>query len=175
VVLQSGLLTDLELERVPAYDELFGILPTSEEAWGIATQFVLAGSEFPAFGKVGEFTSGRSWLGLAPDIEMLASTHSGNAYSGTQTNLTTAAFRRKIGKGQAIFYSGPVVMEDDPEAVFIDRETFKGLLRDVLAAYSHTIDLTPGPGEIARAQIGDEMYALKEGEIVKISSNNNQL
>jgi hypothetical protein len=170
VVLQSGLLTDLELERVVAYDELFGILPTSEEAWGIATQYILAGPELPTFGKVGEFTSSRSWLGLAPDVEFLASTHPGNAYSGTQTNLATATFCRKNGKGKAIFYCGPVVMEDDPEAVFVDRGTFKSLLRDVLAAYSHTIDLTPGLGEIARAQIGDEIYALKEGDIVKISS-----
>jgi hypothetical protein len=168
VVLQSGLLTDQELERVAAYDELFGILPTSEETWGIATQYVHAEAGLPAFGKVGEFTSGRSWLGLAPDVEMLASTHSGNTFSGTQTKLTTAAFRRKVGKGQAIFYSGPVVMEDDPEAVFLDRGTFKGLLQDVLAAYSHTIDLTPAPGEIARAQLDDGMYALREGEIVKI-------
>ena len=174
VVLQAGLLIDLELERVAAYDELFGILPTSEEAWGIATQTIHAGPEFPAFGKVGEFTSGRSWLGLAPDVEMLASTHSGNAYSGTQMKLTTAVFRRKIGEGQAIFYCGPVVMEDDPEAVFFDPGTFKGLLHDVLAAYSHTVDLTPGPGEIARAQIGGEIYALKEAEIVKLSSGTNQ-
>jgi hypothetical protein len=106
---------------------------------------------------------------------MLASTHSGNAYSGTQTKLTTAAFRRKIGEGQAIFYCGPIVMEDDPEAVFVDRGTYKALLHDVLATYSHTINLTPDPGEIARAQIDGEMYALKEGEIVKISSGVNRL
>lgn len=168
VVLQAGLLTDLELERVTAYDELFGILPDSEEAWGIATQYTHAGLEFPAFGELGEFTSSRSWLGLASDVEMLASTRSGENYSGTQTKLASAAFRRKAGQGQAIYYSGPVVMEDDPEAVFFDRGTFKSLLRDVLTAYAHTVDLTPGPGEIARAQIGEEMYALKDGEIVRL-------
>lgn len=167
-VLQAGLLTDLELERVPAYDELFGILPASEEAWGIAAQVVHAGPEFPAFSAIGEFTSGRSWLGLAADVEMLASTRPGEAFSGTQTRLVSATFRRKLGQGQAIFYSGPVAMEDDPEAVFFDRGTFRSLLQDVLAAYARTDDLTPGEGEIARARIGGEMYALKEGEIVKV-------
>lgn len=168
VVLQAGLLTDLELERVAVYDELFGILPDSEEAWGIATQYIHAGYEFPTFTKVGEFTSGRSWLGLASDVEMLASTQSGEAYSGTRAKLAAAAFRRKVGAGQAIFYSGPVVMDDDPEAVFFDPGTFKSLLRDILAAYAHTVDLTPGPDEIARARIGGQMYALKDGEIVKL-------
>ena len=59
-------------------------------------------------------------------------------------------------------------MEDDPEAVFLDRGTFKCLLRDVLAAHAHTLDLTPAADEMARAQIDGLMYALKEGEIVTI-------
>jgi len=168
VVLQAGLLTDLELDRLPAYDELFGILPASEEAWGIAAQVVHAGHEFPAFSAIGEFTSGRAWLDLAPDVEMLASARPGEAFSGTQTRLASAAFRRKAGQGQAIFYSGPVTMEDDPEAVFFDRGTFRSLLQDVLAAYARTADLTPAPGEIARARFGRVMYALKEGEIVEV-------
>jgi hypothetical protein len=170
VVLQAGLMKDLELERVAEYDALFGILPDSEEAWGIATQYVHAGTEFPEFNRVGEFTAKCSWLNLAPHVEMLASTHSGHAYSGTQTRLTTAAFRRSSGQGQAIFYSGPVAFEDDPEAVFFDPGTFKSLLQDALVHYSHTVDLTPGPGEIARTQVDGVIYALKEGEIVIPSS-----
>jgi hypothetical protein len=169
VVLQAGLLTDLELQRVAEYDELFGILPVSEEAWGISTQVIPATSEFPTFSKLGQFTCGQAWLDLAPEVEMLSSTQPGEAYAGTQTRLASAAFRRKIGKGQAIFYSGPVAMEDDPDAVFFDPGTFKSLLHDVLVAYSHTPDLTPAADEIARARIDGELYSLKDGEIEKVN------
>jgi hypothetical protein len=105
---------------------------------------------------------------------MLASTRSGAAYSGTETKLTTAAFSRRAGEGLAIFYSGPVAMEEDAEAIFYDRGTFKGLLQDVLAHYSGTLDLTPQAGEIARAEIGGRIYALKEGEIVEVRYNSPQ-
>jgi hypothetical protein len=167
VVLQAGLMKDEELERVTEYDELFGILPGSEEAWGIATQHAHAGSEFLQFGQVGEFISRVSWLNLAPDVDMLASTAPSPAYSGTQTRLTTAAFRRTAGKGMAIFYSGLMVFEEDPEAIFIDKGTFKALLQDTLRLYSHTADLTPAADEIARTQLDGVTYALKDGEIVK--------
>jgi hypothetical protein len=67
-----------------------------------------------------------------------------------------------------VYYGGPVVMEDDPEALFYDRGTFKGLLHDVLVKHSHTADLTPAAGEIARAQIDGTLYALKDGEIAAV-------
>jgi hypothetical protein len=166
VVFQNGLMRDHELERLTAYDELFGILPDSEEAWGIAQQYTQTRPEFPSFGQIEEFTSMRSWLGLAQDVEFLSSTHAGDNYSGTQTKLTSAAFFRKVGQGLGIFYSGPVAFADDPEAVFFDRGTYKALLQDVLASYARTADLTPGPGEIARTRLDGGMYALKDGEIL---------
>ncbi len=169
VLLQAGLLTDLELARVAEYDQLFGILPTSEETWGHATQHIQAGPEFPLFSKLGEFGAATSWMDLAPDVDMLAATRAEHSFSGTYTRLTSAAFRRQAGKGQAFFYSGPVAMEDDAEAVFVDHGTFKSLLRDILAAHAHTADLTPAADEIARAQIGGKMYALKEGEIIQVT------
>ena len=70
------------------------------------------------------------------------------------------------GKGQAIFYSGAVAFEDDPEAVFFDPGTFRSLLQDALVQYSQTVDLTPQPSEIARAQMDGVIYTLKEGAIV---------
>jgi hypothetical protein len=169
VVLAAGMMRDLELERVPEFDELFGILPASEEAAGICTQHIKPDPDFPGFSKVETFVANKSWLDLAPGVETLAAAQPGHAYSGTYTKETTAAFCRAAGEGLAIFYGGPLVMEDDPEAIFYDRGTFKSLLHDVLVKFSKTIDLTPAGDEIARAQIGGEMYALKDGEIVKLS------
>jgi hypothetical protein len=74
----------------------------------------------------------------------------------------------RAGKGLAIYYGGPVVMEDDPEVLFYDRATFKSLLLDVLVKYSRTADLTPAPDEIARCLIDGRMMALKDGEIVTV-------
>jgi hypothetical protein len=165
VLLAAGSLTDLELERVAEFDDLFGILPDSEEAGGICTQTIPAHPDFPEFAQVGSFVAMRGWMGLAPDTVALAATTPGPSYSGTETKLVTAAFCRRAGDGLAVYYGGPVVMEDDPEALFYDRGTFKGLLRDVLVKHSHTADLTPAAGEIARAIIGGTLYALKDGEI----------
>ncbi|HEY3341021.1 MAG TPA: hypothetical protein VGK81_03345, partial [Anaerolineae bacterium] len=68
----------------------------------------------------------------------------------------------------AIYYGGPLVMEEDPEAIFYDRGTLKALLHDVMVKYSRTVDLTPAAGEVARTQIDGALYALKEGEIAKL-------
>jgi hypothetical protein len=165
VVLQNGLVRDIELEQVAEYDELFGILPDSEETWGIATQGIPPNPDFPAFSQIKDFISLRSWLRLAPDVNRLSVIQSLEGFSGTQPKLTSAAFMRRAGLGIAIFYSGPVAFVDDPEAVFFDRGTFKALLQDILAHYAQTADLTPGPGEIARTQLDGKIYALKDGEI----------
>ena len=167
-LLAAGRMTDLELERVPEYDELFGILPDSEEAWGICTQHIRSHADLPQFSQVGTFVAMQSWLGLSPDVEILAAAQPGPAYSGTLTLETAAAFCRRVGQGLAIYYGGPVVMEDDPEALFYDRGTFKSLLHDVLVKYSRTTDLTPAPDEIARTVLSDGMYALKDGEITML-------
>jgi len=168
VVLAAGMLKDLELEPVPEFDALFGILPASEEAAGICTQHIKANPDYPEFSKVGSFITSRSWLELAPDVEVLASATPGPTYSGTVTKETIGAFYRKTGEGLAIFYGGPLVMEDDLEAIHYDRGTFKGLLHDVLVKYSKTIDLTPAGDEVVRTQLDGRMYALKDGEILTV-------
>ena len=168
VLLSAGMWTDLELERVKEFDALFGILPASEEAAGICRQHIRPSEDFPAFSKAEMFVASKSWLGLARGTRILAAAKPGPAYSGTVTRETSAAFCRQAGKGLAIYYGGPVVMEDDPEALFRDRGTFKSLLHDVLVRYSRTDDLTPAPDEIARTRIDGRMFALKDGEIVAV-------
>jgi hypothetical protein len=168
VLLAAGMIKDLELERVPEFDALFGILPASEEAAGICTQHIKTHPDFPEFSKVEKFIGSRTWLELAPDVEVLAQAQAGPAYHGTSTLATAGAFCRKVGDGMGIFYAGPVMMEDDPEAIFYDRGTFKSLLHDVLVKYSKTIDLTPAPGETARTQLDGQMYALADGDIIKV-------
>ena len=168
VLLANGLQKDLEMERVPEFDALFGILPSSEEAAGICTQNITPHPDFPAFTGVGTFITNKSWLGLDPSVEVMASATPGHAYSGTYTRATSGAFCRRTGEGLAIFYGGPIVMEEDPEAIFYDHGTLKSLLHDVLVKYSQTVDLTPAPDEVARTQIDGAFYALKDGEITKL-------
>jgi hypothetical protein len=168
VLLSMGMVKDLEMERVPEFDALFGILPTSEEAAGICTQHIKPHPDFPQFSKVGAYTISRSWLDLADDVQVLSEAKAGPAYSGTVTKATRGTFYRKVGDGLAIYYGGPLVMEEDPEAVFYDRGTLKALLHDVLVKYSRTTDLTPAADEVARTQIDNAFYALKDGEIVKL-------
>lgn len=45
---------------------------------------------------------------------------------------------------------------------------FSILLDDVLNNYSDTVNLIPGPNEIARAEIDNNIYALKDLGIIKV-------
>ena len=48
-ILTTNLTRDLELEAVAEYDALFGVLPDSEHAAGIATQMIRSDPAYPAF------------------------------------------------------------------------------------------------------------------------------
>ena len=108
-------------------------------------------------------------MDLAPDTILLAASHAESGYSGTRIRKVTAAFARQTGAGLGVFYSGPVAMEDDPEAIFYDPGTFKALLKDILNRYSQVEILEPAGGEVARARLPGGLYALTETDIVKIA------
>ncbi len=167
-VLSVGLMKDLEMNCVDEYNEIFGILPDSEETWGICTQHIQNNEDFPELSKLQSYTSRESWVGLKPDTILLSHTKPMIGYSDMEIKKTSAAFYRKEGKGTAIFYGGPVSFEDDPEALFKDPGIFRALLNDVLKHYSKTVDLTPAEDEVARAEIDGAIYALKDGEIIKV-------
>ena len=73
---------------------------------------------------------------------------------------------RQAGKGVAILYEGPMVFEQDPEALFPDLGVYKALLTDVLRRYAGTANLMPDEGEVARAEIDDQVYTLRDGHII---------
>lgn len=168
VVFTFKLTRDLELNAVPEYDAIFGILPRSERAMGIATQRIAPTPEFPAFSRVGSFVSSQGWMGLADDVRILASTEEGPSYAGTYTCKVSAAFLRRAGAGVAIDYEGPVTFESDPDAIFPDPGVYKALLSDVVRQYARTTDLTPDQDEIARAEIDGKIYALREDGIITL-------
>ncbi len=160
VILTAGRLLDRELEPVEAFDELFGILPSSEETTGHVELTIPSDPDFPAFSQIGSFHSGITWMDLAADTTLLATSKEENGYSGTRICKVTAAFSRRCGSGTGIFYSGPIVMEPDPEAIFYDPGTFKALLKDAIQRFSQAELLEPGEGETARARIGEKLVVL---------------
>jgi hypothetical protein len=164
-VLTSRLTTDLELQDVAEYNALFGVLPDSEYAAGIATQIIAHNPAYPRFSALERFVTNQAWMGLAEDVEMLSSTQEGPGYSGTYIAKVSAAFLRHAGKGTAIFYGGSMAFEPDPEAIFPDPGVYKALLTDVLQQYAQTTDLTPSGDEIALAEIDNQIYALTMGRI----------
>ena len=166
VIFSSELTTDLELEMVPEFSALFGILPDSEHTQGHHEQEIVPTELFPGFSALKNYHCMLAWMGLAPDVQILSSTQEGPGYAGTTIKKVSGAFMRRAGKGMAIYYDGPMVFEQDPEALFPDPGVYKALLTDVLRRYAGTTDLEPHTGEIARAEIGSEVYALRDGEIV---------
>ncbi|MGC8622155.1 MAG: beta-galactosidase [Caldisphaera sp.] len=170
ILLANGIVTDLELQNVNEYNEIFGILEDSEETFGHCTQIIQRKKEYPGFSKIKHYETSRSWRNLSSDTVILSSTIEGPGYSGTNIKKVSSAFYRRTGKGVAIFYCGPVNFEDDPEALFHDPGVFKALLLDVIKNNANTLDLTPEKDEIARAEIDGSVYALDDNKIIKIKN-----
>ncbi len=170
ILLTNGTMTDLELQNVNEYNEIFGILEDSEETFGHCTQIIQGKKEYPGFSKINHYETSRSWRNLSSDTVILSSTIEEPGYSGTTIKKVSSAFYRRTDKGVAIFYCGPVNFKDDPEALFHDPGVFKALLLDVIKNHANTLDLTPEKNEIARAEIDGSIYALDDNKIIKIKN-----
>lgn len=159
---------DIELQPVAEYDELFGILPTSEMGCG-GTQFTVTSERFPRFHGMGKYVSGRGMFGLHPDTIEIAGCEFRPNYSGTTTAAMSNAFMREYPSGgAAIMYMGPMNLDYDPQALHAQRSVVVSLLQDVLEAYTDSAKLNTLPGEQARGYIGDDVYILYDnGEIKK--------
>jgi len=164
-ILADGRLLDLELEPVRELDEVFGILPDSEEAWGHARQEVRPLPGFPRLSACGSFDSEVAWLGLAPGTEMLSAARPRAGQSGTTIREVSAIFRRVFpGGGQGILYSGRVNLRRDPEAIFADPGVYMALLADVCEGSGLEL-VEPQEGELSRAPVQGGFLVLKEDRI----------
>ncbi|HZK71070.1 MAG TPA: beta-galactosidase, partial [Clostridia bacterium] len=168
IVFVAGTVTDLELNNVNEYNEIYGINSDSEEASGHCKQIIEYDKNYIKFNSIKQYHTSKSWFNLNDNVVLLSSTKEERGYSDTTIKKTSSAFYKKSGKGLAIYYCGPVSFEDDSEALFYDPGVFKALLHDILVNFSETKDLGPLNDEIARAEIDGSIYALKEGEIVKL-------
>jgi hypothetical protein len=83
----------------------------------------------------------------------------------TRAHAVSPLFRRTFGgKGQAVFYCGPVSFQQDPQAAFADPGVFVALLDDV-CAMSGVRPLGTQGDEIARARVGGRLLILREDRI----------
>jgi len=170
LLLALGRCRDVELEPVPTFDALFGIVPESEEAWGHHREEVGVPPEFARSAAIPRFHSERGWLRLAEGTERLAVAKEGpgggeGAQESTRTHAVSALFRRRYASGgQAVFYGGPVSFERDAQACFADPGVAPALLDDVCAA-SGIGALGTQPGEVARARVGGRLLVLHEDRI----------
>ena len=165
----AGRMTDIELEPVTKFDAVFGIVRKSEEAIGHCTHHVVKNRAYPRFSNIEQFHSESSWIGLHPNVVPMASTRPVRNNGNMQLPKVDSVFFKQTGKGTGIFYGArPVQFVDDPEALWNDPFAFRAILQDVIKRYGKTADLTPSDKEIVRARINREMYALKQGKIIKL-------
>jgi hypothetical protein len=165
ILLSVGRVRDVELEPVESLDACFGILPDSEDAWGIARQRVRPSAEFERISAIPDYYAMHGWMGLTSDTEMISSTQAEAAYSGTATRQVSALFRRVWPSGgQGVFYCGPVSFREDPEALFPDPGVLRALLEDVCVA-SGIERYRLQEGEIARARIDNGTLILRENAL----------
>ena len=160
---------DLELDPVPAFDELVGITADSEDAWGHNHQVLDLPPKFEALAAISGFHSEHGWLCLAEGTEILSSARDGIGSSGvegmTRIHPVSALFRRRWASGgQAIYFGGHICFKADPQALFHDPEVIAKLLDDV-CALSGTPPLGTRDDELARARIGGKLLILRDGAI----------
>jgi hypothetical protein len=165
LLLSVGRVRDIELEPVPSLDACFGILPDSEDAWGISQQHVRPTTGFPGVSALPPYYANHGWMGLDRDVEMITATEATDAYSGTRTLEVSAMFQKKWDSGgRGIFYCGPVSFQSDPEALFQDPGVLRALLKDVCDSSGIT-GYTLAEGEIARAEIDRGILVLRPDSI----------
>jgi hypothetical protein len=160
---------DIELDPVPAFDELLGITLESEDAWGHNQQVLNLPPEFQKLGMLKGFHAEHGWLHLASDTEILSAAPDGIGSSGvegwTRIHPVSALFRRRFPSGgQAIYYGGGICFKSDPQALFHDPEVIAKLLDDV-CAMSGVRPLDTRDGELARARIGGKLLVLRDGAV----------
>lgn len=155
-----GELKDLELEPVPEYDALFGILPTTDTGTGHCMVFTEE-TEFTEFSKVGKYHGGTIKFGLSKDVRVLSGTRDSPGYGNTTIKTGANAFlRENANGGAAIMYLGPTEFARDPQALFNDGGAFPAILSDILALYTDSREMETKEGEIVRGNIGGKLYAL---------------
>ena len=170
VLLANGMVTDVELQNVEEYNELFGIQKNSEETSGHCTQIVHERKEYPNFSRIKQYEVSRSWMNLSSDVVILSATKEEKGYSDTIIKEVSSAFYRQNDNGLAIFYCGPTNFEEDSESLFYDPGVFKALLTDVIKNNANTLKLVPESNEIARAEIDGSIYALEGDKILKVKA-----
>ena len=164
-LLAVGLCRDLELEPVEEFDALFGIHRDSEDAWGHTQAKVHPTPGFDQLGKISGFHIEHAWMNLAEDTEKMALAGDHATMGHARGRAVSPLFRRTFrGKGQAIFYCGPVVFQQDPQAAFADPGVIVALLDDV-CAMSGVRPLGTQDDEIARARVGGHRLILREDRI----------
>ncbi len=168
-VLALGRTTDIELQPVAEYDELFGILPTSDTGCGGAGYHVREGVRFPRLAKAKGYVHHQGMFGLHPEtVELVGCNYWGNNYSGTTTAAMSNVFMREYPSGgAAIMYMGPQLFDYNPQKPLEELPLFTSLLLDVLEAYTDAAELCTLPGEQARGYIGEDVYILYENGDIK--------
>lgn len=160
---------DIELEPVAVFDELLGIGPESEDAWGHNFQELKLPEGFPAMSQLKGFHAERGWWHLAAETELLSTARGGVGSSGveglTWNHPVSALFRRRYPSGgQAIYYGGRICFKSEPQALFADPEVIAQLLNDV-CGQSGVRPLGTQEGELVRARIGGKLLVLRPDKI----------
>jgi hypothetical protein len=162
-LLLSGRVTDLEMEPVPAFNEMVGVGPDSEETVGHVTEYVEAPQGWPRLAKIKEYHTTSQTMDLLPGTEMLSATRPGAVGAGNaQARQVSSLFRRCYPSGGwAVSYSGQVDFTIDSQAIFVDAGVFPALLGDA-CALSGVAPLGTRSDEIARARVGSKVLALTD-------------
>ncbi|GHU79309.1 hypothetical protein FACS1894191_1830 [Clostridia bacterium] len=166
-VFAVGQMFDLELENVPEYNELFGIMPDSEKTSGHGADFKIRTGKFAAFKERGAYRAPNGWMNLHPDTIELSKVDFRPAQSGTRVMPAANAFMREYPSGgAAIAYFGPLDFKYDAQEIFAMQPVFPTILSDVIGAYTDSAALNTAPDEVVRGYIDGKLYALYDnGEI----------
>lgn len=165
ILMTCGRVFDIELNAVAAFDAAFGILPESEETHGISPFYARALEGYPSLATMKEFQAIKSWWGLAPTVRPLFECRAETQFSVCHRPVCTALFENRLtGGGRALFYSGFINFEKDPEAIHVTPPVPR-LLLDDLCRLSKIESFGLQAGEVARCRLDGRTLVLTDQEI----------
>lgn len=164
-VLSNRRTGDPEGEHVEPFDRVFGFRGESEEVWGHCEYDNCVLPWTKEFNAVSRVHSMIAWNKLDRDtVPLLKNTPHGSP-DGTSTKEAFCAFERPCGKGKGIFYSGPMDLDAQADAIWTPSKAFPYLLGDCCRAYGGAEPFVLKEGETAFARVQGGALILRENGI----------
>jgi Beta-galactosidase len=165
-VLSNRRTMNIEGDPVGAFDRVFGFDSGSEEVWGHCEYQNCRPAWTEKLNSIDQVHSMIAWNKLAEKAVPLFRNVPQDHPDGTSTREAFCAFENACGRGKGIFYSAPMDLDAEADAIWTPSKAFSYLLEDCCRTFGGTVPFVLKSDEIAFSRMGNGALILKEDSIV---------